>query len=245
MISFAGQNSDEHYLVVEHFPQRIFPKRKYTIQKVPGRSGDIYLDEGEDAFENYDQNYSVFMDAKAPGLPQVSRGIAEWLLGNPGYQRLEDSYDPDFFRLAAYISGEGFINVFNEYGRGTMTFNCNPKRFYKSGEQEFQATYDGTIYSPSSFKSHPIFKIKCLSTGKPVLAVEYTDGTIKTFRVDYTGTGTLIIDSEAHTVVGFSSGNSYNNKVESDYENLYLPSVSRIRWNNVDTVKIIPRWWTI
>lgn len=258
MIEFAGIRSDEKYLVVEHYPQRTFPKRKYLIQAVPGRSGDLYIEEAEDAFENYDQQYSVFMDALAPGLPQVSRGIAEWLLGNPGYQRLEDSYDPDFYRMAVYVGGEEFINYFNEYGRGTMKFNCAPKRFYKSGEKEIQLENGAVLYSPSTFRSHPIFTILCNSIGRPsgkspILTITDKNGKSKDFEIDIASSLHITIDSDRHTAI--REGNpdnpdsqpmNVNDRLKNPYENLYLDSASSISWNQyISDVRVIPRWWTV
>lgn len=242
MIEFAGIRSDERYLIVEHYPQRFFPKRKYLVQTVPGRSGDIVTPESDDAFSNYSQPYSVFLDSKAPGLSQASRGLAEWLLGNPGYQRLEDSYDPDFYRMAYYTGGEQFLNWFNEYGQGTLTFNCAPKRFYKSGEEEMIAIKNAKIYSPSPFKSHPIYKIT--GSGNATITVTDKNSNSKTFTINNIS-GTATIDSERHTAVG-SSNQNWNSKVQSPYENLYLDSESSVTWNSaVTSLIIIPRWWTV
>lgn len=242
MIEFAGIRSDERYLIVEHYPQRFFPKRRYTVQKVPGRSGDIVIPESEDAFDNYSQPYSVFLDSKAPGLSQAARGLAEWLLGNPGYHRLEDSYDPDFYRMAYYSGGEQFLNWFNEYGQGTLTFNCAPKRFYKIGEREIQVTSGNKIYSPSTLKSHPIYKVT--GSGNGTITVTNKSNSSKTFTINNLS-GTVTIDSEKHTAKN-SSNQNVNSNVMSAYENLYLDSESSITWNSaITSVIIIPRWWTL
>lgn len=242
MIEFAGIRSDEKYVIVEHYPSRKFPKRKYIIEAVPGRSDDIVIPEADDAFSNYDEKYIVFLDSKAPGLPQAARGLAEWLLGNPGYQRLEDSYDPDFYRMAYYSGGEEFLNVFNEYGRGQLTFTCAPKRFYKTGEKEIAVTNGTKIYGPSSFKCHPIYKI----TGSGNCTITITDktGSAKTFTINSVN-GTVTIDSERHTALN-ASNVSVNRNVQSDYENLYLDQESSISWNSaVSSLIVIPRWWTL
>lgn len=256
MIEFAGIRSDERFLIVEHYPVRTIPKRKYQVQEVPGRSGAIAQPEAEDAFSNYDQSYTVFLDAQAPGLPMVSRGLAEWLLGNPGYQRLEDSYDPDFYRMAYYVGGDDFSNIFNEYGRGTLKFNCAPKRFYKSGEREITVTSGDTLYSPSIFKAKPILKF-VWNSGIPqsvpiqaVITVTDKNNNSKAFRINPgSANGEIVVDSEAHTAYGYVEGQdpvNLNSSVASDYENLYLDSVSSITFNNrVLNLKVIPRWWTI
>jgi len=241
MIEFAGIRSDERYLIVEHYPQRFFPKRKYIVQTVPG-GGDIVLPESEDAFSNYDQPYSVFFDSKGPGLTQASRKIAEWLLGNPGYQRLEDSYDPDFYRMAYYKGGEQFLNWFNEYGQGTLTFTCAPKRFYKSGEKPITMSKNMKLYSPTTFKSHPIVTI--VGSGSGTITVTDKNGVARVFSIGELS-GTTVIDSERHTAIRNGSVN-VNYTVSSDYENLYLDSESSVTWNNaISSLTITPRWWTI
>lgn len=242
MIEFAGIRSDERYLIVEHYPQRFFPKRKYNAQAIPGGDKDFLIDEGEDAFSNYSQPYSVFFDSKGPGLSQASRRIAEWLLGNPGYQRLEDSYDPDFYRLAYYSGGEQFFNYFNEYGRGTLTFTCAPKRYYKTGEVPITLTNGQKLYSPSTFKSHPI--IELTGSGACTLTVTDKSNVSKTFTINSVS-GTITLYSREHKALN-SSGSSVNQNVTSDYENLYLDEESTIAWNSaVSSVILTPRWWTI
>lgn len=242
MIEFAGIRSDERYLIVEHYPQRFFPKRKYNAQAIPGGDKDFLIDEGEDAFSNYSQPYSVFFDSKGPGLPQASRHIAEWLLGNPGYQRLEDSYDPDFYRLAYYSGGERFLNYFNEYGRGTLTFTCAPKRYYKTGEREIEVANSQKLYSPSIFHAHPIIKIT--GSGNCTLTLVDKSGTEKTFTINNVS-GTVILYSREHKALN-SQGESVNINVQSPYENLYLGQETTIsRSSGISQVVIIPRWWTI
>lgn len=242
MIEFAGIRSDERNLIVEHYPQRFFPKRKYNAQVIPGGDKDFIIDEGEDAFSNYSQPYSVFFDSKGPGLSQASRHIAEWLLGNPGYQRLEDSYDPDFYRLAYYSGGEQFLNFFNQYGRGTLTFTCAPKRYYKSGEVPIALVNGQKIFSPSTFKAYPIIKIT--GSGTCTLTIADKNDISKTFTINNVS-GEVTIYSREHKALNSSSA-SVNQNVESDYENLYLDTESAISWNSaVSSVILIPRWWTI
>ena len=242
MIEFAGIRSDERYLIIEHHPGRTLPKRKYNIQAIPGGSMDYAIEEAEDAFSNYNQTYTAFLDAKAPGLQQVSRGLAEWLLSKPGYQRLEDSYDPDVYRMALYTGGEDFINIMNEYGRGNLTFNCAPKRYYKSGETPITLVDGDVLYSPSVFHAKPILKITGNGTGQ--IYYERKDGSGVTFEIEGVN-GTVTVDVERHTA-RYANGTSLNTKVKSAYENLILDTETQIGWNDkVSSVVMIPRWWTI
>ena len=248
MIEFAGTRSDEKYVVVEHYPRRMIPKRKYTVQSIPGRSGDLYFYEAEDAFENYDDTYTVFLDAKAPGLQEDSRGLAEWLLSPVGYQRLEDSYDPDTYRMAVYTGGEEFINVFNEYGRGSLKFNCAPKRFYKSGESEIVLTPNIPVYSPSSFKARPLYIVTTTGTSSvprniSLFIRDNTQAVTRQFNINNVY-GTITIDTERHTIRG--SANFDANFVSGQYEDMYMGKSTQFGWSAyVSSVKVIPRWWTL
>lgn len=227
MIKFAGIRSDDLNLVIEHYPTRTFPERSYEVIEVPGRDGEVILDNGN--FKNYRQAYSAFIDSYDPEDPRyqrIARNVAAWLLGNPGYQRLEDSYDPEFYRMAYYSGGSEFSNWFNTYGRGTIEFSCAPRRFYKIGEEPIEVTSSTELVNPSVFLSDPIYVI----SGSSITV----NGHTMTF-----GSSGVIIDVEKHTAktslgasVTVTSGN---------YEDLKLGKINTFG----GSYTVTPRWWTI
>ena len=58
-----------------------------------------------------------------------------WLLGSPmQYQRLEDDYHPDEYRMAIFTGPLDFDTRFlNRSGETTLNFNCKPHRYIKAG----------------------------------------------------------------------------------------------------------------
>lgn len=227
MIKFAGIRSDEMNLIIEHYPSKEFPERSYEVIEVPGRDGDIVIDNGN--FKNYRQTYSVFIDANDPDeatYQRVSSKIAEWLLSNPGYQRLEDSYDPEFYRMAYYSGGSNFSNFFNIYGRGSIEFTCAPRRFYKSGEDFINVTSSTELRNPSSFASDPIYLID----GSSITV----NGNTMTF-----GSSGVIIDVERHTAK--ASNNTRVTVLTGEYEGLKLYKDNTFGGN----YQVAPRWWTL
>lgn len=237
MISFAGIRSDEMNLVVEHYPSRSFPERSYEVIEVPGRNGDVIIDNGN--FKNYRESYSVFIDSgclETPRLQLIARNLAGWLLGNPGYQRLEDSYDPEFYRMAYYSGGSNFSNFFNIYGRGTLEFICAPKRFSKEGDREISAVKSEKLINPFVFKAEPIYKIS-VSGSNPTITVNGND---MSFSVS---SGTIYVDVEKHKTYN-SSGNRISE--DGDYEDLVLTKSNTFNWNgSVSSLKLTPRWWIL
>lgn len=227
MIKFAGIRSDDLNLVIEHYPTRLFPERSYEVIEVPGRDGEVIIDNGN--FKNYRQSYSAFIDSYDPEDPRyqrIARNVASWLLGNPGYQRLEDSYDPEFYRMAYYSGGSEFSNWFNTYGRGTIEFSCAPRRFYKIGEEPVEVTSSTELVNPSVFLSDPIYVIPGSSI------------TVNNHTMNFGSSG-VIIDVEKHTAKT-SLGASVT-VISGNYEDLKLGKHNTFGGNYTVT----PRWWAI
>lgn len=235
MIKWAGISNLDVGMIVEHYPKVIVPTRRIERVNVPGRNGDILLDDG--SFENYNQEYAVFLDVKHKGgLEAAMPEIMDWLLGHPGYHRLEDSYFPDVYRIASYAGGGEFVSVFNEYGEGTLTFNCCPEKYFKMGEKTVTLTKNQKLFNPTSFVARPLITVK--GNGSGSLSFNGVSVTINDIS-DY-----VMIDTKLRRV--YKDSTRLNNKFVGDFETLYLGKETTITWSgDITGVEIIPRWWTI
>lgn len=248
MIIWNGVSSDDVGVVVEHYPGITLPKRKMEVVQIPGRNGDFIIDQG--AFENYEQSYQVFLDERRyGGLKAAMPKVANWLMGTSGYQRLEDSYFPDVYRMAYVENGPEFSSWFNIYGEGTLTFNCAPQKFYKIGEREIAINSGDTLRNPSGFWAEPILKVTMSVNGTNAYGeiTFTTEGVAK--RVILTQCWTpLVIDVKDHTAT-YTVNNTptdYSPSLFGQYENMRLGKDTMITWEGyVDSVSVIPRWWTI
>lgn len=124
---YNGQSSDDFGLYVEQYPPRPFPSRKADTYSIPGRSGDLIVD--ENAFTNTVQEYEVYISGGTVGFQKRAALIAKWLIGTGGYNELVDEYDPTIYREARFIGGENWLNALNRFGRATLTFDCKPQRY--------------------------------------------------------------------------------------------------------------------
>lgn len=106
------------------------PSRDVTQIHVPGRNGDILIDNG--GWNNVDVTYSSCCI-----LSNFRENIAklkEYLLANPGYHELSDPYNPDEVRYAEFrgpFTPEAFTAKGNNAGMFDLTFNCKPQRFLR------------------------------------------------------------------------------------------------------------------
>ena len=273
MIIFNGVSSDEVGVIVEHYPSVVFPRRRVEVFQIPGRNGDHLID--QEVYDNYDQSYSVFFDSKyRGGLEAAIPRIASWLLSGTGYGRLEDSYYPEFYRMAYVPEVSEFLTHFNDYGRGTLAFNCMPERWYKFGETESEIENGGVLHNPSGFRAKPLIRW----TGGPTqvtftyldeLAEDYISpnwvpgmvggstnignpGVSYTFELPYNSAGYNYIDTKDHTKYRYSRSNSsqpyqkaYLNDFSGDFEQIYLSKETKIEWDSNAHIYLVPRWWSI
>ena len=83
------------------------------------------------------------------------------LLSEPGYHRLEDSYHPEYYRLAVFESAlDPDVKQRALVGKVDIKFNCKPQLFLKSGEIEQTITNGGIIYNPTPYTASPVQRFK-------------------------------------------------------------------------------------
>ena len=231
MIWFNGKSGDDFNLVVERYPSVILPLRKNEKISVPGRNGDMLVQ--QDAFENVIQRYDFYISAEKVKLPNVTHKIAEWLCVK-GYQRLEDSYFLDTFRLAAFNGGLEIENVLNRFGRATIEFDCKPQRFYKSGDFYISVTKGQKLINPSPFTAKP--QIFLFGTGAGTF-------TINDKTLSLTNTTNVTIDSDTMQII--RNGENVSSIASGEFPDL-PEGESTVTWTGgIIGIQIKPRWWTI
>lgn len=227
-ITFHGVSSDSLGLVVEHYPSYNVPSRKMSAYSVAGRNGDILYQ--QNAYENVVQNYDVYI-RKGSALSQSIQKVIEWLMVD-GYQRLEDSYTANQFRLAYCNNAAEVANAFNEFGRCTLSFTCMPQRFLTSGETEVTIVSPHTFTNPTAYPAKPLIYVNTASSGTIDI-----DGV--SIECDV---GEYYIDCDTQNAyLGTSNMNSYINAPVFPT----MSGTSVVTISTVTTCKVTPRWWTL
>lgn len=234
MIVWAGRNSDDFRVVVERYPALPRPARKQEVIQVPGRNGDLVFQ--QDAFENYIQPYDIYISAEEPKLPPVARGVAAWLYATKGYQRLEDWYEPEFYRLAYYAGPTDVENILNRFGRATIEFSCKPQRYLKAGEQTVAYTAPGVLFNPYLFPAEPLVRVNGQGSG----AVQIGAYPVNILALD----GYLMLDSQTQNA--YKGTMNKNADIQAVEFPRLGPGKNEIAWSGgVTSVEIIPHWWTL
>lgn len=235
VIFFNGVSSEELGIVVEHPPNYEIAKRRYETIQVPGRNSDIIID--NNCFDNVDRTYDIAIGQEGGDFTVFASRLADWLSSGSGYCRLEDTYEPDYYKMAVMSDPGEVINILQQAGRTTVTFNRRPERFLKMGER-FVDVYDGSILTnPTKYVAKPIIELS--GSGNGSLTVGQ-----RTIEIRNLVDG-FIIDSELQEA--YSDGiNQNGNVIATDGLPILDAGENVISYSGgIKSVKISPRWWTI
>ncbi len=234
LLVYGGEASDDLGIVCTEAPAFERPTRKQTVYTVPGRNGSIIYQ--QNAWNDVTRTYKVFVaDTADKDLVDIANGVGAWLNSKSGYNRLEDSFEPDVYRLAYYAGGDNIANSMMQYGSAVLRFTCRPERFYKDGENAIEVSNGDKIANDTRFASKPLIYIE----GSGEISLSIDGATIAADIADY-----IYIDCE--------SMNAYRQPAENMNANItgtfptIAPGVSNISITGAVTkATITPRYFTI
>lgn len=196
--------------------------------EVAGRNGTLTIDKGR--FKNIEISYSMYT---------IDVGNANdfkaFLKSSVGYHRLEDSFNPEYFRLAKYTRAFEMRADVDNNGAFDVVFNCDPRRFLKSGENVILMSSNSGIYNPTYFEAKPL--IRAYGTGSFTI----NDITVTiTSANEYTDIDCEIMDAYK----GATNCNGNIRTTDNKFP-VFRSGQNNITLNGVTRLEITPRWWTV
>lgn len=234
------------------------PEPDVKSVSIQGRSGDLLIDNNR--YRNIVVEYPCVIPAATGNQMSAANclaGLRSFLLLNRGYLKIADSFNVSEYRLGRYVGGlEVHPTITGDAATFTLVFSCKPQRWLVSGDQEITLTrqssdsmYFGYFQNPTQFHSLPIVTLTGTGSGnvqiyKAAGSADYISTTIRIDNLD----GTIIIDCELQDA--YFENTNLNDKITLTSGRFFEVASG---WNNVqvstaintDTIKIIPRWWTL
>lgn len=167
-IIFNGTSSQDFGLVVQKVPPSVHALRRGNLIPIPGRNGVIVHEDG--SFDTYTQKYEIwFSDPDSDSgrsAYDTARDIAVWLLGASGFCRLEDDFEPEYYRLARYSGAFDVDMSLLQCGKAVLSFDVQPQRYLKAGETPltFEGGASATIMNPTQFEARPLLRFSNVSS---------------------------------------------------------------------------------
>ena len=236
LIKWGGENSTNYGIVVGESPVFDKPKRKQTVYNVIGRNGSILMQ--QDAFEDVVRTYKVWIAEDSGNdatLTDRVSAITAWLNSKSGYQELEDSFEPDYFRLAYYSGGDSFSDNMMQYGESELNFTCRPERFLKTGKTAVTVSNGSILTNPTKFASKPLIYIQ----GSGTYSITLGGKTISATVADY-----IYIDCDTQNAYRLATENR-NDKITGSFPTMPSGANTVSITGSPTSVKITPRYFTI
>ena len=227
--SYNNLSSASFGLIVADKDIHSAPAYDQQFVSVPGRNGDVIIDNGR--YQNIDVSYTCY----CKDLSANVIAIKQWLC-RPGYFKLTDTYDPLYYRYAAFASKLKVDELLRNVGKAELVFNCKPFRYSTAGQTKQTLTASGTITNPESFPALPYIKI----TGSGAVTLN-----IGSNAYQFTSIPTYLeIDSEM--MACYKGSTLYNDRINFTEFPVLQPGSNNISWTgSVTKIEIIPNWRTL
>ena len=156
--TFDGVDSKDFGVYISDTGAFNAPERDVEMIEIPGRNGAYALDKGR--FGNIEVTYNAFVatDSESDYVSGIN-ALRNALASRKGYKRLEDEFNPNEYRMAVYKSGLKVSSISDQSGEFTITFDCKPQRYLKSGETAVTVARNATITNPTLFDASPLLEV--------------------------------------------------------------------------------------
>ena len=157
--TFGGISSKAYGVYITQEAAYNAPDRDVEVVEIAGRNGAYILDKGR--FKNITVSYKcgIALDSEHT-FESAIRTFRNALSSKAGkYVRLEDDYNVNEYRQAAFLGGIEVDMADRRAGEFTVSFDAMPQRFLKSGETAVSVASGGTLTNPTLFESHPLLQV--------------------------------------------------------------------------------------
>lgn len=201
------------------------PERDVTMKSIPGRNGDLTIDNGR--YENISVEYSAYIYENAE---ERMDWLNAFLMSHTSYARLEDTVHPEVYRLGRFsgpikhkITNDAKMSAFD------LSFDCKPQRFLKDGGLWKDITSGMILYNYTDFIAKPVIRVVGSGTINGI--------TIASNNYSHIDIDSSIMDCYSDTV-------NCNSLMTGEFPK-FTSGENKIVYSGFSSVKIKPNWWTI
>jgi len=232
MFTYKGIKSKDMHLRVLNDISFASPKRDVNIIQVPGRDGDIIMDNGR--FESVIRSIPCRLEAPTgTDVEELINKINNWLINDAGFHPFTWENDPDFRYLARVEGDVVSQRILSHYGKAVIDFRIHPIKCLESSLTEKEITHGTNLENPFSIPAKPLIRI--IGTGDITITIGGRQLILQGIE------GGCIVDSETQTIMSLDRRLTLFNRMFSSFPVLQ-PGDNPITFSeNVDQVFITPR----
>jgi len=155
-LTYAGKPLSEFGVWVDNSKIYRKPMKRYTGYDIPARNGTLY--QSDKKYDNVTMEFNCYIKKD---FDTNFSNLVNYLNSFDTYQKLENSHNPNMFRLALFHEAvEVETGQFLKDGQFRLYFDCKPQEFFKIGDEFIDIGTGIVLNNPSYQKSKPVFKVK-------------------------------------------------------------------------------------
>ena len=225
---FDGVSSKDYDALISGYETFGLPERDEKTVDVAGRNGSLVFDNGRWKNKAIAYKGLIYHDFR-----KHYEELESALASKTGYCRLEDTINPEIYRIARR-SGEINFNLHGDYKAASFSvgFDCKPQKYLKSGEKAIEFTGEGVLMNTTQYTALPLIRVYSAGTlqiGNYTMIISEVDG---------------YIDIDCDLMNAYKGSANLNNKVSGEFPKLDAGQ-NGVRLNTISKIEIIPRWWTL
>ena len=226
---FNGIKSNDYGLIISNKDIYSAPAPDVSFVSVPGRNGDVLIDNSRF------QNVTVSYDVAFRNVKSRAAAIKLWLC-RAGYFVLTDTYQPAYFRLAAFSSNLKIDELIENVGQAQISFNCKPFMYSFAGRETITLTEPGTVTNPEAFAALPYIKI--IGGGDITLFIGARAYAVRSVE--------SYVELDSELMAAYKGSVLCNDKINFSEFPVFPPGENSVSWTGAVTqIKIVPRWRTM
>lgn len=199
--------------------------------EIAGRNGDLHRNNHR--FKNIEVEYPAVMSMN---FAKNFDAFQTALLIQEGYVRLENTFQPNQYRLGRIKQGiSPKVRNSQDIATFKIVFDCKPQKYLKSGEQKVMFSKSGTLNNPTANESYPLVRVY----GKGTV-------TVGTAVIIINSAGTEFIDIDLETKQAFEGTDNRNGNIKvNQWGSLTSGDNTITLGTGITKVEVIPRWFVL
>jgi len=158
MFTYKGRRSSDMHLRVLNDVQFTSPSRDVNLIQVPGRDGDLVMDNGR--FESVIRTIPCRLEAPANrNVEELIMDVNNWLIDDGNFHEFTWDNDPGF-RYLARVEGDVMSQrMLSSFGRTAIDFRLHPVKYLVSSLEERPVMNGTSIENRFSMDAKPVIRI--------------------------------------------------------------------------------------
>ena len=229
---YNDKSSEDFNIKIKTINNLSSPQRSIEKILVPGRNGELILDNGN--FENFILTIECYLNCSSKDKNVISKEIKRWLQSDFSYKKLILSNDTEFYYEAYCDTKLDFEYISSNFESFLISFSCKPYK-KETNEDIITITESINIYN-NYMPSNPLIKV--VGSGDVIVSINNQELILKGLEDE------IEIDSELMNAYKKINGDIVllNNKMYSDFPVLESGENQISFEGNISKIEIIPRW---